>query len=123
MPHSESELSDGHDNSGTVWAADPTRVFAALADDTRWRLLQRLGRSPASASGLAGEFTVSRQAIAKHLSILADCGLVTSERVGREVRFSAAGSRLSAVARTLEAVGSGWDRRLAAVKKAAERPR
>ncbi|MBM7460011.1 DNA-binding transcriptional ArsR family regulator [Rhodococcus coprophilus] len=123
MPHSDSESSDERNDSGTIRAADPTRVFAALSDDTRWRLLQRLGLSPASASGLAGEFTVSRQAIAKHLSILEDCGLVTSERVGREVRFSAAGSRLSAVGRTLEAVGSGWDRRLAAVKKAAERPR
>ncbi|MBF0663465.1 MULTISPECIES: ArsR/SmtB family transcription factor [unclassified Rhodococcus (in: high G+C Gram-positive bacteria)] len=120
MPHSKTgTFDDGGSDAGTV--TDPTRVFAALADDTRWQLLQRLARSPASASGLAGEFTVSRQAIAKHLSILEDCGLVTSERVGRELRFSAAGSRLSAVGRALEAVGSGWDRRLDAIKKAAER--
>lgn len=102
---------------------DRARVFAALADDTRWRILQRLGGSPASASGLATEFTVSRQAIAKHLSILQECGLVTAERAGRELRFSAAGSRLSAVGRALDAVGSGWDRRLDAIKKAAEQPR
>ncbi|MFD6881694.1 ArsR/SmtB family transcription factor [Rhodococcus sp. NPDC060084] len=120
MPHSKTgTFDDGGSDAGTV--TDPTRVFAALADDTRWQLLQRLARSPASASGLAGECTVSRQAIAKHLSILEDCGLVTSERVGRELRFSAAGSRLSAVGRALEAVGSGWDRRLDAIKKAAER--
>ena len=96
-------------------------VFAALADDTRWRILQRLGRSPASASGLAAEFTVSRQAIAKHLAVLERCGLVTAERAGREIRFSAVGSRLSAVGRAIDAVGAGWDRRLSAIKDAAER--
>ena len=97
-------------------------VFAALADDTRWNILQRLGRSPASASGLAAEFTVSRQAIAKHLTVLERCGLVTAERVGREIRFSAVGSRLSAVGRAIDAVGAGWERRLSAIKDAAERP-
>ncbi len=112
MPHSD--LSE---------VADVTRVFAALADDTRWHILQRLGRSPASASALASEFTVSRQAIAKHLAVLQACDLVTSERVGRELRFSAAGSRLSTVGRALDAVGSGWDRRLEAIKNAAERNR
>lgn len=104
------------------FSADLHPVFAALADDTRWRILQRLGRSPASASGLAAEFTVSRQAIAKHLAVLERCGLVTSERAGREIRFSAVGSRLSAVGRAIEAVGAGWDRRLSVIKKAAERP-
>ncbi|MGN5237432.1 MULTISPECIES: metalloregulator ArsR/SmtB family transcription factor [unclassified Rhodococcus (in: high G+C Gram-positive bacteria)] len=111
MPHT--------DSNGTP---DTTRVFAALADDTRWSILQRLGGAPASASGLASEFTVSRQAIAKHLAVLEDCGLVTSERIGRELRFSAAGSRLSALGRALDDVGSGWDRRLDAIKEAAEHP-
>lgn len=117
MQHTELQHTESDQES------EPTRVFAALADETRWRILQRLGRSPASASGLASEFTVSRQAIAKHLAVLEACGLVTSERVGRELRFSAAGSRLSAVGRALDAVGSGWDRRLDAIKAAAERPR
>ncbi|TCN45115.1 helix-turn-helix protein [Rhodococcus sp. SMB37] len=112
MPHTESNQ-----------ISDTARVFAALADDTRWRILQRLGRSPASASGLASEFTVSRQAIAKHLAVLEASELVTSERVGRELRFAAAGSRLSAVGRALDAVGTGWDRRLDAIKEAAEHPR
>ena len=108
MPHTDETPTDLHP------------VFAALADDTRWRILQRLGRSPASASGLAAEFTVSRQAIAKHLAVLEGCGLVTSQRVGREIRFSAAGSRLSAVGRAIDAVGAGWERRLSAIKEAAE---
>ena len=122
MPRNDLEVSGSTGSAGSPEAA-PTRVFAALADDTRWHLLQRLGRSPASASSLAREFTVSRQAIAKHLSILEECGLATAERVGRELRFSAAGAQLSAVGRALDEVGSGWDRRLAAIKKAAEQPR
>ena len=95
-------------------------VFAALGDDTRWGILQRLGRGPASASALAGELPISRQAIAKHLAILEATGLVGTERVGRELRYGALGSRLSAVARDLDAIASGWDRRLVAIKAAAE---
>lgn len=100
---------------------DLPAVFAALADGTRWQILQRIGRAPASASALASELTVSRQAISKHLVVLQQCGLVDSERAGREVRFSAVGSRLSAVGHAIETVGSGWERRLAAIKTRAER--
>lgn len=96
-------------------------VFAALADDTRWSLLIRLGRSPASASALAGEFPVSRQAIAKHLAVLQETGLVSTEKAGREVRFAAVGSRLSTIGRELDTIAAGWDRRLAGIKARAER--
>lgn len=97
-------------------------VFAALADDTRWNLLVRLGKSSASASALAAEFPVSRQAIAKHLAILEETGLVSSEKVGREVQFTAVGARLSMVGRELASIASGWDRRLADIKVRAENP-
>jgi DNA-binding transcriptional ArsR family regulator len=95
-------------------------VFAALADDTRWSLLVRLGRSPASASALAAEFPVSRQAIAKHLAVLEETGLVSSAKSGREVRFTAVGERLSRVGRELDGIAAGWDRRLANIKVRAE---
>ena len=62
-----------------------TPVFAALGDDTRWAILARLGEAPASASALAREFPISRQAIVKHLELLTAAGLVESERVGREL--------------------------------------
>lgn len=97
-----------------------TTVFAALADDTRWDILVRLGRSPASASALAADLPVSRQAIAKHLAVLQESGLVTPTRVGREVRYAAVGERLSSVARNLDQIASGWDRRLLQIKAAAE---
>ena len=95
-------------------------VFAALADDTRWAVLQELGRAELSASALATRFPVSRQAIAKHLAVLADAGLVESVRAGREIRYRALGSRLSETARALEAIGAEWDSRLSAIARIAE---
>lgn len=95
-------------------------VFGILADETRWQILTELGAQDLSASALAGRLPVSRQAIAKHLTALADAGLVESLRVGREIRYRALGGRLSALADELEAIGRRWDRRLAAIKRIAE---
>ncbi|WP_265521480.1 ArsR/SmtB family transcription factor [Oerskovia flava] len=99
-----------------------TPVFAALADDTRWAILQELGSAELSASALADRLPVTRQAITKHLAVLAECGLVESYRAGREVRHRAVGSRLTETARALEAIGTEWDRRLAAIRRIAEAP-
>jgi DNA-binding transcriptional ArsR family regulator len=95
-------------------------VLGILADETRWQILTELGASDLSASALTGRLPVSRQAIAKHLGVLADAGLVESFRVGREIRYRALGGRLSAVAGELEAIGQRWDRRLAAIKRIVE---
>ena len=61
-------------------AATLTPVFAALGDDTRWAILARLGEAPASASALARELPISRQAIVKHLEVLDGAGLVDQRR-------------------------------------------
>jgi DNA-binding transcriptional ArsR family regulator len=108
--------------SASVTTGDhaPTSVFAALADDTRWRILTRLGEAPASASALARELPVSRQAIVKHLEVLRGAGLVEAEMVGRELVHRALGGRLSDLARDLERIAAAWDRRLAAIKRLAE---
>ena len=95
-------------------------VFAALGDETRWSVLAALGEGDASASALAGRLPVSRQAIAKHLAVLQEVGLVESVRVGRELRYRVIGSELSATAQRLDAIGAEWDRRLAAIKRIAE---
>ena len=92
-------------------------VFAALGDETRWSVLAALGEGDASASALAGRLPVSRQAIAKHLAVLQEVGLVEPVRVGREVRYRVIGSELSATAARLDAIGVEWDRRLAAIKR------
>ena len=95
-------------------------VFAALGDETRWSVLAALGEGDASASALAGRLPVSRQAIAKHLAVLHEVGLVEPVRVGREVQYRVLGSQLRATATRLDAISIEWDRRLAAIKEIAE---
>src|SRR5205814_8220615 len=65
----------------------PGAVFEALADPTRREVVRRLAQGgPATATELAGDLPVTRQAVAKHLATLAEAGLVTSDRQGRETR-------------------------------------
>jgi DNA-binding transcriptional ArsR family regulator len=106
----------------TPSTAGPPTVFAALADDTRWGILTRLGDAPASASALARELPVSRQAIVKHLELLRAAGLVEAEQHGRELVHRAIGGRLSDLARDLDRIARVWDRRLASIKRLAEQP-
>jgi len=98
-----------------------TPVFSALGDDTRWSILSRLGEAPASASALARELPISRQAIVKHLEVLRAAGLVESEQRGRELVHRAIGGRLNEVARELEQIGQVWDARLQTIKRLAEK--
>lgn len=100
--------------------AAPAQQFAALADDTRWAILELLGSEPRSASELARELPVSRQAIAKHLAVLEAAGLVDAVRDGRSVRYRAIGSSLSALADRLDAIGKAWDARLGRLAALAE---
>ena len=97
-------------------------VLAVLADETRWNILTEIGSQDLSASALANRLPISRQAIAKHLAVLSDAGLVESVSVGREIRYRALGARLSMLANELESIGREWDRRLAAIKRIAEQP-
>jgi DNA-binding transcriptional ArsR family regulator len=103
-----------------VTAATLVPMFAALGDETRWSILTALGEGEASASALAGRLPVTRQAIAKHLAVLQDVGLVEPVRVGRELRYRVIGAQLSETARRLDAIGAEWDRRLSAIKRIAE---
>jgi DNA-binding transcriptional ArsR family regulator len=96
-------------------------VFAALADETRWEILTLLGSRELSASALANELPVSRQAIAKHLVVLTEAGLVEAVPTGREIRYRALGSRLTGVATELDRIGAAWDGRLARIRAIAER--
>lgn len=95
-------------------------MLGVLADETRWRILTELGSADLSASALATRLPVSRQAIAKHLAVLAEVGLVESVPVGREIRYRALGAQLSALGARLADIGAQWDRRLLAIKRIAE---
>lgn len=98
-------------------------VLAALADPARQVLLDQLAaRGTATATELARGSTVSRQAIVKHLGVLHRCGLVSSERVGREVRYAPRSAPLEATASWMVDLAAEWDRRLEAIKRVAEQP-
>jgi len=66
--------------------------FAALADPTRRAILERLGREDASISDLAANFEMTLTGIKKHVHVLEEAGLVTTEKVGR-VRHCRLGPR------------------------------
>lgn len=83
------------------------KVFAALGDETRLRLMARLSDDgPMSITRLAEEFPISRQAITKHLRVMEDAGVIRSTSRGRE---------------TLWAISARWDARLARLKSLLER--
>lgn len=93
------------------------QVFAALSDATRRRLLSRLADGgPATATELAAELPVSRQAVVKHLDGLREAGLVTSAREGREVRYRVTPAPLADAVGWIADVGAQWDSRLAALQ-------
>jgi DNA-binding transcriptional ArsR family regulator len=64
------------------------RTLAALADPTRRQVLERLGRGPATISELAEPVGISLTGMKKHVRVLEDTGLVTTEKVGRSRRCS-----------------------------------
>lgn len=100
---------------------DPQPLLNALSDPTRRAVFERLNeRGPASASQLASEMPVSRQAISKHLGLLGSVGLVERSEQGREVVYSARVAPLADVATWLEQVGSSWDTRLERLKRSFE---
>ncbi len=96
-------------------------VLTALADPTRRLLLDVLSRhGQASATTLAGELPVSRQAVVKHLRVLEDAELVAGGRAGREVLYRVSPAALDASARWMAGLAAAWDRRLSALRRLAE---
>jgi DNA-binding transcriptional ArsR family regulator len=96
-------------------------VFAALADPTRWRLLNLLAEhGEGTATSLAAEMPVSRVAVVKHLAVLDRAGLVEARRAGREVLYTVRTEPLGETAQLMARLASQWDARLAAIKRLAE---
>lgn len=102
-------------------ASPPDAVFAALGDPTRRRLVEALASSSATATGLARGLPISRQAVAKHLSMLQSARLVEAERQGRETRYTLRPEPLREVAGWADAVGAEWTDRLRRLERALSR--
>ena len=93
------------------------QVFAALADPTRRAILAALASGgPATATDLAARLPITRQAIAKHLALLAQAGLVTAEPgERRRVRYRVQSAPMQVAQQFLAALARDWDRQLAAL--------
>ena len=101
--------------------AEVAEVLAALADPTRRRVLDLIAaRGEATATAVAAELPVSRQAVVKHLAVLDRAGLVHGHREGREMRYAVRSDQLEAAARWIDDLAAEWDARLARIKRIAE---
>jgi DNA-binding transcriptional ArsR family regulator len=99
----------------------PSALFAALGDPTRLRLVVRLSRGEAlSITDLARGTKVTRQAVTKHLHVLAGAGLAAASRLGREQRWSLDPGRLAEARRFLDGISQQWDDVLARLKATVE---
>ena len=105
-------------------AARADAVFAALSDGTRRAVVAILAEGEAvTATGIAAQLPVSRQAVAKHLQILCEAGLVSSERTGRETCHRLTPEPLGDAMAWMMHVGAEWDVRLADLQRLLARRR
>jgi DNA-binding transcriptional ArsR family regulator len=102
-------------------AKDAAPVFAALGDTRRLTLVTRLASSgPHSISRLAAGSGISRQAVTKHLRVLAEAGLVRDARSGRERIWQCTPDRLEEARAYLADISRQWDLALERLKKFVE---
>ena len=102
-------------------AARSAPLFAALGDETRLRLVSRLcTEGPASITRLASDAAISRQAITKHLRVLARAGVVRGLRHGREQLYELDPHQLRQAREYLDIVSRQWDDALDRLKMSLE---
>ncbi|MHB8286572.1 MAG: ArsR/SmtB family transcription factor [Caulobacteraceae bacterium] len=94
--------------------------FAALSDATRRGVLERLGRSDASITELADKFHMTLTGMKKHVSVLEQAGLVTTEKVGRVRTCRLGRRRLAEEAAWIDGQRQLWDARFDALDKIVE---
>jgi DNA-binding transcriptional ArsR family regulator len=96
-------------------------LWSALGDPTRRHLLDLLlTDGPNTSTSLSNRLPVTRQAVAKHLSVLGRAGLIHSVEVGRERRYRIDEGQFARAVAQLKAVGAAWDARLGRIKRIAE---
>lgn len=96
-------------------------LWSAVGDPTRRRMLDLLlVAGNGTATSLSEQLPVSRQAVAKHLTVLDRAGLVHGAAAGREHRYRVDDAQLARAARQLASVGDSWDGRLRRIARIAE---
>lgn len=97
-------------------------VFAALGDETRLRLIAVLCAGGAmSITRLTSATDVTRQAVTKHLHVLADAGLIHDVKVGRQRLWTFDPAQLDEARHSLDVIAQQWDHALMKLKLAVER--
>jgi len=96
-------------------------LFAALGDETRLRIVMRLARGESlSITELASGTGITRQAVTKHLHVLAGAGIAHGSRSGRERHWSLDRRRMERARAFLDRISLHWDDALARLKAAVE---
>lgn len=95
-------------------------VFQAIADPTRRALLNLLANKEMPVKEISGHFPMSRTAVSKHLHILADAGLLSEHKVGRETRYKLQPEPLKELKQWLSYYERFWDNKLNALKNFVE---
>jgi DNA-binding transcriptional ArsR family regulator len=102
-------------------AADLAPVFFALGDKTRLHLIAVLCAGGAfSIAQLTANTDVTRQAVTRHLQVLADAGLVRDVKIGRERLWQFEPAQMEEARRSLEVIGRQWERALGRLKASLE---
>jgi ArsR family transcriptional regulator, cadmium/lead-responsive transcriptional repressor len=107
-------------STGLIATVDD-ELWSAIGDPTRRQLLDLLlSAGGGTATTLARQLPVTRQAVAKHLTVLDRVGLVGATAAGREKRYRVDEPQLARAVAQLSSVGSAWDARLRRIKRMAE---
>lgn len=104
----------------TQISAAEGRIFDALGDPTRRAILDLLRETPRPAGDIASHFPVSRPAIAKHVRVLKEAGLVRERAEGRHRVYELDAAPLAGVDRWLQPYRAFWASRLVAIKNLVE---
>ena len=108
-------------HNATAGAKPPAALFAALGDETRLAIVTTLSDGePRSISQLTQGSKLTRQAITKHLKVLADAGVLRSTRIGREVQFVFNPEPIDELKAYLDLVSRQWDDALGRLKSFVE---
>ncbi|MET3698574.1 ArsR family transcriptional regulator [Bacillus oleivorans] len=95
-------------------------VFQAIADPTRRKMLKLLADNEMPIASITNKFPISRTAVNKHLKVLSDAGLVSSQKVGRETRYKLQPKPLAEIKDWLSYFEQYWDEKLFALKEFVE---
>jgi DNA-binding transcriptional ArsR family regulator len=103
------------------YPSEVDRTFAALSDPNRRAILERLGRGSATISELAEPSGMSLTGLKKHVRILEEAELVTTEKRGRARHCRLGPKRLDDASHWIEAYRRGWDERFERLDELIER--